>query len=100
VSGETTADLELRQDGHEIVFVPTLVRIAKDEVEWPLECGNEIVGVRQPGVDVVREAGLPEVGHSLPVEAFVDLYGDEFSARFAERPGDPDPRVAGGRADI
>ena len=100
VGGETAADDELGQDGDEIILVPVLVGVAEDEIERARQGGDELVGVGEAGVDEGVEPGFPEVGQRFAVTALVDVHGDELAARLAQGPGDPDPRMPGGRPDL
>ena len=58
------------------------------------------MGIRQPGIDVIRQPGFFKVVYRLFVASFIDLDRDEFATRLAERPCHPDRGTAGGGADF
>ncbi len=90
----------LRPHRGEVVRVPLLVRIRKHEVERPFEPGDDLVRVAQTCLHVGREAGFLEVRQRFAMPPRIDFDGDEVAAGLAQRPRDPDARVAGRRANL
>ena len=95
VRGITATDLELGQNGVEIVLVPVFVGVAEDEIERPRQGRNDGMRIAQARIDELRQPSRLEVGERLAMPAFIDLNRSQRPAGLAERPGNPDPGMSG-----
>jgi hypothetical protein len=100
MGGETPTRSNFRLQIAKILKIPLLVGVAEDEVEGAAEGGHKIVGVAETCINVCSHTRLLEVIKGLSVPLPVDLDGGHLSAGLRCRPGQPDRRMSGRRADL